>query len=80
MDFQPLSKCKELTELYLHSNHPIENEFKEIDIGPLFSCDELEDIGIGDETNLYAKSSLQDSKDIPLAIEELIEDDRITWS
>ena len=80
INLSPLSKCKELTELYLHSDHPIENEFKEVDISPLFSCDELEDIGIGESTNILAKAILEDSADIPLAIEELIEDDRITWT
>ena len=79
IDLTPLSKCKVLAELYLHSDHPIENEIKEIDISPLFKCEELEDIGIGKSSIIKVKASLEDSVDIPLAIEELIEADRITW-
>ena len=79
INLTPLSKCGELAELYLHSDHPIENQFKEIDISPLFKCEELEDIGIGETTIIQAKANLEDSTDTPLAIEELIEDDRIIW-
>ena len=80
INLQPLSKWKSLAELYLYSDHKDErNDFKEIDISPLFKCEELEDIGIGEDTNIQAQTALSDNEDIPLAIEELIDDDRVTW-
>jgi hypothetical protein len=79
IDLNPLAKCKELTELYLHSDHPQENRFGEINITPLFKCTELEDVSIGKETRIVAKASLENSKDIPSAIEEIIDDGRVVW-
>lgn len=79
IDLGPLANCKELTELYLYSEHPHENQFKEVNISPLFKCSELEDVSIADETRILAKARLQNSEDIPLAIEEIINDDRIDW-
>ncbi|MFX1559931.1 MAG: hypothetical protein ACFFBL_05050, partial [Promethearchaeota archaeon] len=79
LDLSPLENCEELAELYLYSDHPEENEFVKLDITPLFSCLELEDFGVSEETKLVAGRRMQDEDDIPLALEELIEDNRIEW-
>jgi hypothetical protein len=70
--------CTSLEEIYLYSDHPEENDFSEIDVSALFSCIELEDIGISDDTEIVAAKALK-KKDIPLALEELVDDGRITW-
>ncbi|MHA2361251.1 MAG: hypothetical protein ACXAB6_04920, partial [Candidatus Thorarchaeota archaeon] len=78
IDLSPLVNCTSLEEIYLYSDHPEENDFSEIDVSALFSCIELEDIGISDDTEIVAAKALK-KKDIPLALEELVDDGRITW-
>lgn len=80
IDLSPLSECVALEELYLHSNHPQENDFSELNLTPLFSCPELEDLGVPDSCELFADSSLKKKKEKPFALDELIEDGRISWS
>ena len=79
IDLAPLENCEELGDLYLFSDHPDENEFTTLDISPLFNCAELEDFGVSEETELKADKNLQDEDDLPLALEELIEENRIEW-
>ena len=79
LNLKPLENCEELTELYLFSDHPEENEFTKLDVSALFNCTELEDFGVSEETTLQADKNLQDEDDLPLAIEELLEDNRIEW-
>ncbi|MHA2004740.1 MAG: hypothetical protein ACW960_11615, partial [Candidatus Thorarchaeota archaeon] len=66
--------------LYLHSNHPQENNFSELNLTPLFTCPELEDLGVPDSCELIADKSLKTQKKKPYALEELIEDGRLSWS
>jgi hypothetical protein len=79
LDLAPLENCEELTELYLHSKHPEENEFLKLNISGLFSCTELEDFGVSEDTQLQADKNLQDEENLPPAIEELLQDNRIEW-
>ncbi|MHA2222656.1 MAG: hypothetical protein ACXAAO_11435, partial [Candidatus Thorarchaeota archaeon] len=79
IDLAPLENCEELGELYLFSDHPDENEFASLNLSPLFNCAELEDFGVSGESELKADKNLQDEDDLPPAIVELIEEERITW-
>jgi Leucine-rich repeat (LRR) protein len=79
LDLTPLENCEELSELYLYSDHPQENEFSTLNISALFSCTELEDFSVSQDTVLQADKKMQDEDDLPLALTELIEDNRIEW-
>ncbi|MHA2380374.1 MAG: hypothetical protein ACXADS_13960, partial [Candidatus Thorarchaeota archaeon] len=75
----PLSECTTLEELYLHSNHPEENEFTSLNLTPLFACKELEDLGVPNTSELRVDAALRNEKSLPPALEELKEDGRFTW-
>ena len=79
IDISPLKNCKALEELYLYSDHPTENTFTELDLTALFSCVDLEDIGVPTSIDLKAAARCKKRKKIPYALEELIDDDLIAW-
>jgi hypothetical protein len=51
-----------------------------LNLTPLFTCPELEDLGVPDSCELIADKSLKTQKKKPYALEELIEDGRLSWS
>jgi hypothetical protein len=80
IDLAPLEQCIELEELFLFSNHKLErNNFERIDISPLFACSNLEDLSFSKSAILIANSKLRGQEDIPIGLEDLIAENRITW-